>query len=488
MTQSPPLASRHGRSHGTGSRDIYETLRRQIAQGVYGREGRLPSSRNLAAGLGVSRRTVTIAYEQLAAEGFIEVRQGARPVVIPPQGGGQRHGIAPPVAGKRALSRFGNLILSQRAPAGQPRGGVIADFRYGDLAPSDFPQSAWKRAMAAAMVPSSDRLAYVDPRGSPRLREALQGYLWRARRVECLPDQIIVTNGSQQGLDLCARLFLDPGDRFVIEDPCYMMARQIFAATGATPVSLPVDTDGLMTGHLAGVEARLAYVTPSHQFPLGGVLPVRRRHELAEWAARTGAVIVEDDYDSEFRYDINPVPPLYSLTGSPNILYLGTVSKTLSPALRIGYLVVPPDLIKPMARAKELIDRHSPLIEQTALALLIESGSYETHVRRARRRNAERRATLLNALRHLFGDRIRVEGSAAGLHVVVWFRDLPAARTEALLAAALDRGVRVHPVLPLYGAQAGAPVEAGLIMGYAALDPGSIERGIQLLSEAAAGL
>ncbi len=190
------------------------------------------------------------------------------------------------------------------------------------------------------------------------------------------------------------------------------------------PVSIPVDADGLNTALLVGVEARLAYVTPSHQFPLGSVLPISRRHQLLAWARQHGAYIIEDDYDSEYRYDINPVPPLHGLEGSGHVIYLGTISKTLSPTLRIGYLVVPPELQEVFATAKQLTDRHSPIIEQEALASLIESGAYESHVRRVRRLNGERRETMLNALRHRFGDEISIEGADAGLHVVMWLNRL----------------------------------------------------------------
>ena len=360
--------------------------------------------------LGVSRTTVTVAYEQLLAEGFIDVRQGARPRVVAAvmahdvrQMSSQR---SPPLR----LSAYGERV---RAMPPWPRyvaGQRVADFRYGDLAPSDFPLLIWKRAMNAAMRQRPERLSYDDPQGSMRLRLALRGYLWRARALQCDAEQIIIVNGTQQGLDLCARLLLDPADRFVIENPCYAMARRIFSSTGASPVSIAVDGEGLNTTLLAGIAARLAYVTPSHQFPLGSVLPISRRHQLLEWAQQHDAYVIEDDYDSEYRYDIDPVAPLHGLEGGGNVIYLGTISKTLSPALRIGYLVVPHGLREQFVSAKQLSDRHSPVAEQSALAALIESGLYERHVRRVRRLNGERRQILLHALRRRFTDRVLIEG------------------------------------------------------------------------------
>lgn len=472
-------------SEGPKARRIYEALKEQIEAGVYGSQGQLPSSRALALELRVSRTTVTLAYDQLLAEGFIEVRQGSRPRAVlsstinaPSQKPRKR-------LSANRLSSYGNRLRDLLPWPDQPTEQFIADFRYGDLAHSDFPAASWKRAVSKALARQGPRLRYDDPRGSRRLRMALQGYLWRARSVRCDVDQILIVNGSQQGLDLCARLLLDPHQSFAIENPCYSMARQIFSSTGAVPASISVDRDGLDTNKLSNVYARMAYVTPSHQFPLGAVLSISRRHQLLDWAKRCDAYIIEDDYDSEYRYDINPIPPLYGLGSEANVIYLGTISKTLSPTHRIGYLVVPPALQDVFAAAKRLTDRHSPVTEQEALASLIESGSYESHVRRVRRLNGERRETLLHALRLNFGDTIEVEGAEAGLHVVVWLSQLSSQSTQALVSLARSSGVGLHPIIPLYDPRAGLPPDhrLGLVMGYAALDTRRIERGVQLLAQ-----
>lgn len=474
------------RSQGMGALQIYEEIKRQILGGVFGSAGQLPSSRALAHELGVSRTTVTAAYEQLLAEGFIEVQQGARPRVACAVVGPSRNKTGSKRSVRTRLSAYGEHVRKIPPWSDKELGRLVVDFRHGDLASSDFPVTLWKRLMNKAMDRRPERLSYDDPRGSRRLRMALQGYLWRARTIRCDLDQIIIVNGSQQGLDLCARLLLDATDRFVIENPCYAMARQIFSGTGASPVSIPVDDDGLNTDLLAEIDARLAYVTPSHQFPLGGVMPISRRHQLLRWATRRNANVIEDDYDSEYRYDINPVAPLHGLENSDNVIYLGTISKTLSPTLRIGYLVVPPGLQDVFATAKELADRHSPVAEQEALAALIESGAYESHLRRVRRLNHERREILLNALRHRFGDKVAIEGADAGLHIVVWFKDLPGSLEAALLEKAHRAGVGVHTISRLYdqGAHGVRTDRIGLVMGYAALDARRIERGIQLLAEA----
>jgi len=467
---------------GLGARQIYETLRDQIAAGVFGTEGQLPSSRSLALELGVSRTTVTVAFEQLLAEGFIEVRQGARPHVAR---GSMRRNVSarmPRLRKAVQLSAFGKRLRGVPPSRTSDAGRLIADFRYGDLAAGDFPAVAWRRAINAAMAQRADRLGYDDPRGSKRLRTALQGYLWRARGLRCELDQIVIVNGSQQGLDLCARLLLDTDNSFVVEEPGYAMARHIFASTGATPIPVEIDGEGLMVDRLADVTARLVYVTPSHQFPLGSVMAVARRRQLLDWAARMRAYVVEDDYDSEFRYDIDPVPPLHTLDAHGNVIYLGTVSKTLSPTLRIGYLVVPHELQDAFAMAKQLSDRHSALLEQEALAAAIESGLYESHIRKMRRLHRERRETLLAAIRLKFGERVAIAGADAGLHVVARFLDLSRKMEPELIDAARRAGIGLHSVSELYATSA-RPDRVTLIMGYAALEPVKIERGVHVLAD-----
>ena len=229
----------------------------------------------------------------------------------------------------------------------------------------------------------------------------------------------------------------------------------------------------------------MAFVTPSHQFPLGGVLSAGRRRELLAWAGRGGATIIEDDYDGEYRFDISPIPSLHSLDEAGRVIYLGTVSKTLSPALRLGYLVVPAALVDAFARAKRLTDRHTPGLEQEALAGLIESGAYERHVRRVRRRNGERRAALLAALTATLANEVTVVGADAGLHVVVWLNHISRAQEGAVIARAFEAGVGLYPVTPSYFAspQMELPKLAGLVIGYAGVDERAIERGVRTLRQ-----
>ncbi|WP_159349548.1 MocR-like pyridoxine biosynthesis transcription factor PdxR [Roseomonas harenae] len=462
---------------------ICDTIKAQIASGLLRPGDKLPSTRSLAAEWGVSRTTVTAAYEQLIAEGYVETRQGARAEVARGVGLSSQLPRPAPATTTRHLSAFGRRLAEFPLPSSTTSPSLVADFRYGDLSAADFPALAWRKAVTGVILRRQPRLRYDDPCGSLRLRTALQGYLWRARGLRCEPERIIVVNGSQQGLDLCARLLLDPDDRAVMEEPGYSLARQVFTAAGAEVISVNVDREGMRAEGLPA--ARLAYVTPSHQFPLGAVMSVGRRRELLAWAQRSGAYVIEDDYDSEYRFDIAPIPPLQAMDDAGRVIYLGTVSKTLSPTLRLGYAVLPEALSVPFAKAKRLADRHAPSLEQEALAEFMESGAYERHVRRVRRRNGERRAALLAALSATLGNAVTVIGVEAGLHVVVWLNGVPRDQEEHLIARARAVGLGVYPVTPLYAPAPATnrPDAAGLVLGYASLDPRTIARGVQILGE-----
>jgi GntR family transcriptional regulator/MocR family aminotransferase len=459
------------------ARRIVAAIKDQIHAGTYRPGDKLPSTRAFAAEWGASRTTVTAAYSQLIAEGYLTTRPGARAVVA--------EGLTSPATSARSLdtqpphlSSFAQrlLALPTPVPIQEPR---IADFRYGDLSAFDFPVLAWRRALNGAILRRGSRLRYDDPQGSAALRAALQAYLWRARGISCTPDDIIVVNGSQQGLDLSARLLLDPGDRFVFENPGYVLARHAFVAVGGVAVPVSADGDGIRTDDLPS--ARLAYVTPSHQYPLGGVLSAARRRSLVSWAAGTGACIIEDDYDGEYRHDVAPIPPLQTLAPD-NVIYVGTMSKTLSPTLRLGYLVIPGAMRRAFGEAKRLTDRHTPLPEQDALADLLASGAYERHVRGIRIRNAERRAVLLKAMADEFGPSVTLAGAETGLHVVAWFNGIASEHEPSLVAAARSAGVGLYPVSPLFDPAVPAPAIAGFVLGYAGLDAQHLRRGIAILA------
>ena len=463
---------------------IYDLLRGQIADGSLPPGARAPSTRALAAELGMSRTTVTAAYEQLAAEGFLVTSPGraarvASRLALPAAAPARRSGR--PASWLSAVGRrVGKMTLS----AGRRAEPARTDFLYGAVASGDFPALAWRRAYQAALLNRQHSLYYAPPEGEVSLRRALQGYLARARGLRCEADQIVVVHGSQQAIDLCARILLDPEDAFAFEDPGYLMARRCFEATGATLLPAPVDAQGLDPARLPqDARARLVYVTPSHQFPLGGTLPVTRRQALLQWARRHRAWIVEDDYDGEFRYGQRPIDALQSMDAEGRVIYIGTFSKALSPQLRLGYLVLPRELVPAFRQAKQLTDRHAPVLDQRVLASLIESGTYERHVRRQRREHERRRAALLEAVERHLPEAATVVGAAAGLHVVLWLPGLLPRDEQALVEAARERGVGVYPVSPLYARTGRRSGPGGLILGYASLTEDQIDHGMAILGK-----
>ncbi|MGE8066214.1 PLP-dependent aminotransferase family protein [Pseudomonas sp. NPDC089569] len=476
-----PDASSRGAQHR-----IYARLRAQIEEGVLAAGAKLQSTRVLASELGVSRTTVTAAYEQLAAEGFVVTSSGKAAQVadlVTARGGQRKTESAANMDAPPALSLYGQRVAGI-SPYSMASPGARIDFRYGAVASRDFPALGWQRAYSAELVkrqPGNDQ-----PEGQVRLRSALQGYLRRARGLVCDVEQILIVHGSQQGLDLCARLLLNPQDTFVFEDPGYRMARYCFAATGAMALPVPVDAGGLDTGALPEDErVRLAYVTPSHQFPMGAVLPVARRLQLLDWASRHRAWIIEDDYGGEFRYGQRPIDALQSMDTDARVIYVGTFSKALSPQLRLGYLVLPRPLIGVFRQAKRLTDRHAPRWEQDVLASLIESGTYERHVRRLRRENERRRNVLLASVEQHLAGQGQLVGLSAGLHGVLLLPGLGPQDEPVLQALALERGIGVYPLSPLYANPVAVAQEraAGLILGYAGLMTQQIEEGVRVLAE-----
>lgn len=478
------LVSLDGR--GALYEQLYRALRDAIRDGLLAPGRRLPATRRLASDLEVSRNTVLGAYSLLRSEGYTVARVGSGTYVsstLPEAyllaGARRENGRGGSAPAPVRLSRHGRWVAELgggRRRRDDPRfAGVLYDFSYGRLAYDDFPHAVWQRALSrASRETSAASLDYGDPAGEPPLREAVAEYLGRVRGVRCEPERIVVVNGSRQGLDLAARLLLDPGDAAVLEDPHFDEARRLLTAWGVRTLTVPVDDDGLRPERLPRDDdrVRLAYVTPSHQFPSGGVLPLERRLELLEWAEGEGVYIVEDDYDSEFRYEGRPVEAVQGLDRRGRVIYLGTFSKVMSPALRVGYLVLPERLAPAFREAKWLADCHTPRLVQRALAAFLAEGHFERHLRRVRTRNAGRRRALLEALDVHLGDRIEVAGSNAGVHLLLRVPDLPAAAVPGLLERAARRGVRVYSALHYY---ASPPDHAELLLGYASMTERQIE-------------
>ena len=472
---------------------LAEALRTSILQGQLRPGGRLPSTRLLATEFGVSRNTVMNAYAQLLNEGYLEARVGSGTCVarsLPNE--------VPPiiVATPHASSRSGTprrnvLSLSGRHLARAPTRvlsgpGVARPFASGQPDVSLFPFKLWARLLARRWRrPERGLTEHGDAAGYRPLREAIAAYLRTARAVRCEADQVLVVNGSQQALDLSARILLRPGDKAVIEEPGYPGARTAFAAAGAALSPLPVDEDGADIRGYRGSNRRprLIFVTPSHQYPLGVTMTVARRLALLDWARRSGAWILEDDYDSEFRYRARPLPSMQGLDGTGQVIYMGSFSKTLFASLRLGFLVLPPSLVEPFQRARAVVDGHSPITEQVALAEFIEDGHFGRHIRRMRALYEERQTVLLEAAQRNLDGLLDVRPADGGMHLLGWLPKGVADFSASRRAADFDVVVKS---LSLCSMRPRKMSRGGLLLGYAALTPEQIRDGAERLAKALA--
>jgi GntR family transcriptional regulator/MocR family aminotransferase len=442
-------------------------LREAIRSGRLPAGERLPSSRELARTLGVSRGLVQDCYGQLQAEGYLDTRVGSATrvaAVATPA----TPSAAPPAATAAATA------AAASAPAPGPR--LAVDFAAGVPDLASFPRADWLWAQREVCrgVPNA-ALDYGDPRGSPVLREVLAGYLRRVRAAEADPEHIIICTGFAQGLNLILRALARTGTRRVaFEDPGYGDGATMAAtrAAGIQAIPVPVDHDGIDVDALATSDAQAVVVTPAHQWPTGVVLAPARRHALVAWATARQAVIIEDDYDAEFRYDRDPVGAVQGLAPD-RVVALGTVSKSLAPAVRLGWILCPPALAAVVAEDKRLADRGSPALDQLAVATLIESGRFDRHLRRMRATYAKRRGALLEALsRH--APTVEVSGLAAGFHAVA---HLPAGTDEqAVIAAARDRSIGLYGMSQCRSTHATTPPQ--LILGFGNLGERAIQTGI----------
>ena len=461
-------------------RQVYQGLRQAILSGAFRADDRLPSSRDLADELGISRTVVLLAYDQLVAEGFATGRGGSGTYVS--EGLAGTRPTKPEDSARLQLSRYGCAAAAVASTVDFPGRRSVPlryDFAYGGRGDVEtFPFQMWRRILLrhARKAPVRE-LDYGTAAGSLALREAIAIHVRRSRAVICDPSQVIIVNGSQQALDLIARVLIEPGAPVAIEDPQYQGTREILRVAGARLQPVPVDRDGLNPAKLPKT-ARIAFLTPSHQFPTGAILPLARRLALLDWARRKDAVVVEDDYDGEFRYEGQPLESLQGLDTEGRVIYLGTFSRTIFSALRIGYLIAPKSLVPAFTSAKWLCDRHTATLEQETLAEFIATGMYERHLRRIRRRNTAHREALLGAIRKYLGDRIEITGDGAGTHVVLWPTERIVENT--VIENAASRGVGVYGISRYY---LGRAFRSGLMLGYSRMNQEKIREGIRRLSE-----
>lgn len=454
------------------ARQLAAALRRAIAEGAIGGGARLPSTRELAAELGLARSTVVAVFEQLVAEGYLAARRGAGHFV---PGRLVRAEAPPPRPPARPLSRQAERLRALAPPA---RVQPPRPFELGFAEIDGRLMTTWKRLSARAMSRRTRlQWSYGEPQGELALRRAIGDYLAAARGVRCRAEQIVLTAGTQQGLSLAARLLVDPGDAAWVEDPCYRAAVDILAAAEARIVPVPVDAGGLAVAAGPAAAPRLVYTTPSRQYPLGMAMPLARRMELLAWAEAGGAWIVEDDYESEFQLPGRTLPSLQGLDRAGRVIYLGTFSKLLFPSLRLGYAVLPEDLVAPFTAARHLSDRQSSALTQTILCDFILDGHFARHLKRMRAHYAARQDYLRGLLAARLGGLVATRPAAGGMYLTAW---LPPDWSDRAAAAALAAaGVAA---LPLSSLVLQAPRPPGLVLGYSGHDEAALARAVERMA------
>jgi len=476
-----PMMAVDRRASQSLHRQIYNSFRAAILDGRLRPGQRIPSTRVFASEMGVSRFPVLNAYAQLLAEGYLESRVGAGTIIsasLPEQLTSSRlmgEGSAAERVGPRLVSNRCSLLPRKED---LPWMALRGPFRVGQVAFDQFPLHTWSGLIARrSRSANAESLTYGDLMGHKALRQAIANYLGTARAVRCEPEQILIVNGSQQALEITTRVLLSPGDRVWIENPAYRLARDIFTLNGCRPEPIPVDREGLDVP--AGVrkcrKARAAFVTPSHQFPLGVTMSAARRLQLVEWAHNSGAWIIEDDYDSEYRYESLPIPSLQGLDKNSRVVYIGTFSKVVFPSLRLGYIVVPPDLIDRFVTMRRVMDLGQPTFYQQVLADFIDEGHFARHLRRMRVHYGGLRQVLFENLTDNLGEMGEPVGDAAGMHLTVMLQNR--FRDEEI---AWDGAHQNLALWPLSRAYMGQECQ-GLVLGFGGISGREISPAVRKL-------
>lgn len=463
-----------------GAGDLQAQVLRALKQGIQdGRlaaGSRLPSTRDLAAKLGVSRNTVIAAYESLCAEQFAVAKSGSgtRVAARPP-----RLQATPPPLPVEAQSRYAGRVRALPPITLEKREeGLRWNLQYGEPIVDVALFTIWRRALIHAAQRTGAHGAPAQ--GLLELRSQIAEHLGVYRGIRCTAADVVIVNGTQQAISLAARILVDEGETVVLEEPHYQLATQAFTAHGAVVQHVPVDDEGIVVDAMPGEGVKLAYVTPSHQFPSGRVMSLQRRVAMLERAAVQGFWILEDDYDGEFKFDGRPPPALHSLDRHGRVLYVGTFTKTLLPSIRLGYMIAPEPVRRDLIRAKMLADMRCSAVEQAAVARLISSGAYVRHLKRATVELKKRRQALLSGLQAHCGALVQIDDGGGGMHLICWLPQLSYAQLATLIAVATARGLGLHEVEHHYTKKPRCP---GLLMGFAALSVAQINAATAMLGE-----
>ena len=464
-------------------KQIYDGIRSAILRRELRPGQRVPSSRELTRELRVSRFPVLNAYAQLLAEGYFESKVGSGTFVsssLPEQ----QMSVALPIANSTSQTSSGPRNVARRSleyPAFDNQTAIRGWGAFGVHQPAldEFPFQVWSSLVTRySRNPSANAIHHINPLGTDRFREAIADYLRTARGVKCDKSQIMVVSGSQQALDITARVLFDPRDVVWVEEPGYRLQRSVLAAAGCRLIPVSVDNEGMNVseGLRNRRKARAAFVTPSHQYPLGVTMSASRRLQLLNWAQDAGAWVVEDDYDSEYRYESLPIASLHGLDVNARVIYIGTFSKVMFPSLRLGYLVIPPDLVERFAAVRHVMDIFPPYLYQEVLTDFINEGHFARHLRKMRQIYSEKRKVLFESLQNEFDSGIEVLGAEAGMHLTI---TLPAGVSDSEIATkAARRGLWLWPLSPSYS---GDKPRHGFILGFGSIPIDQIHRNVRLL-------
>jgi GntR family transcriptional regulator/MocR family aminotransferase len=469
---------------------VVHHLRRMIQEGALPPGSKVPSTRSLSEQLSVSRGSVVIAYHHLAAEGYLETRSASATFVsrnLPEdfiRANPSHETMPPPARAVDAAEPFPSP--SQPLQLFDPeQDKLLCDFRMGRAEKSFFPMKAWRRLIPECLGGAEHALSqYGDPAGYRPLRIAISNHVLRARGVRCAPEQVIIVAGCQEGLNVISQVLLSPGSAVAVEDPCYQGAAGVFEAHHAQLIPIPLDDGGMDITALAASAAKLAYVTPSHQFPLGSTMNLERRKGLIKWAVEADAYVIEDDYDSDFRYERSPLSAVKSFDTTERVIYIGTFSKSIGAGLRLGYMVVPPQLARASIAAKALMNNGHPWLDQAVMAEFIRSGAFEKHLRLIRKHYLGRRNHLIAQLRLRLGPDCVVKGAESGMHLAVYLPGMGMTAHE-LQIRLKAKGVGVYALQESPARQFNrfAHDEDILLLGYAGLTEQKISIAIEKMAE-----
>lgn len=447
---------------------LYDEIKNQILSGKLAPDTRLPSIRHLSADLSISCNTVEYAYEQLCTEGFIYSRP--------------RSGYYVSLLDQEFIPRSSRKDVNQLAQALEYGTKALFDFHPAALSPDSFPSKVWRKLINNCLQENTERFTlYGNPQGEIELRHEIQQYLERFRGVSCGSEQIVVCCGLQDSLSSIAQMLRTSHSTLAVEEPGHWLPRSVFRNYSFSLDAIPVNSDGINLEYLISTNSTVVYVTPSHQFPLGAVMPMENRLKLINWAEKVGGVIIEDDYDSELRYHGKPIPALQGLHPKGNIIYVGTFSKVLSPALRVSYMVLPYQFLDIYSRLFVNYANPVSLLEQGTLQKFMKQGYWERHLRKMRTIYKRKHDALVESLNRHFGQRVNILGQGAGLHIVVELIDNPFTENE-LIKRALENNIRLIPIAEAYQSDNKQPPK--VMLGFGRMNLNELEAGVKMLSEA----